>query len=278
MVAPDPPGHADVAALESVQLGPVPASQGCPPDRGACELPAADNRQRLWREAGPGGQEVPLKLRRPRPEADAAVHVKEAQIAARASIWCRPDAPPPRPVLYLPPRSRSPSPLGSGRQGLYPQAREDSGSRSAADSGSCNAPPPEYHGPNVTDFAESTATFLPARPPPAGSPGPCLLEDGRPWDTQDLPASVLAHLGFGGRRGAAACGHPSRAAGVEQPPQPRGVAAGGQGAGVQVQGRGAIVRQLDPRRPHQVGGGEEGGPSCLENRRCNCRSLWWLRK
>ena len=42
----------------------------------------ADNRERARREAGPGRQEVHLKLCRPRPRADAAVHVKEEQIAS----------------------------------------------------------------------------------------------------------------------------------------------------------------------------------------------------
>ena len=46
----------------------------------------AYNRQHVLREARPCGQEVYLKLCRPRQEADAAVHVKEAQIAARDPV------------------------------------------------------------------------------------------------------------------------------------------------------------------------------------------------
>ena len=49
-------------------------------------LPVPDDRQGARREAGPGGQQVQLQLRRPRPEADAAVHAKEAQIAARGPV------------------------------------------------------------------------------------------------------------------------------------------------------------------------------------------------
>ena len=46
----------------------------------------ADNRRRARRKAGPGGHVVQVKLRRPRREADAAVHVKEAQIVARDPV------------------------------------------------------------------------------------------------------------------------------------------------------------------------------------------------
>ena len=50
------------------------------------KLPVADYRQCAWREAGPGAQEVHLKLCRPRPEADAAVHVKQEHFVARDPV------------------------------------------------------------------------------------------------------------------------------------------------------------------------------------------------
>ena len=53
------------------------------------KLPVADNRQRARREASPGGQEGHQKLCRPRLATDAAVHVKEAQIAARDPVAAR---------------------------------------------------------------------------------------------------------------------------------------------------------------------------------------------
>ena len=50
------------------------------------KLPVADDRQRARRKARPCGQEVHLKLCGPRPAADAAVNVREAQIVARGPV------------------------------------------------------------------------------------------------------------------------------------------------------------------------------------------------
>ena len=64
---------------------------------------------------------------------------------------CRTDS------VHLPPRSRPPSPSGSGRQGPCPYW---------TDRGSRNAPPPEYCSPNAaaTHLAENTATFATCPP------------------------------------------------------------------------------------------------------------------